>query len=328
MKNRPKRILSLISAISIFILCIFTGTVKTQAANNGQTIVDYARRFLGKPYVYGCAGPNSFDCSGLTYYVYSNVVGTNIGRTTYDQINSGMEVSRNELQPGDLVFTHAGHVGIYVGDNKMIHAPQTGDVVKISNITRFWRAKRILRSSSQSVDLHSEKIRTLCNTSFYSSKYNDLARAYGNNNIGLYNHYITYGISEGRMVAQTFDVSYYLNNNIDLLNAFGRGNYSAAYNHFLMYGYAEGRDLSPIFNMAYYVSNNPDIKNAFGNDYYKIMNHFLEYGMKEGRVSSPKFNLQVYKSNYQDLRNAFGENNEAYYNHYLIYGIAEGRVAR
>ena len=211
MKNRPKRILSLISAISIFILCIFTGTVKTQAANNGQTIVDYARRFLGKPYVYGCAGPNSFDCSGLTYYVYSNVVGTNIGRTTYDQINSGMEVSRNELQPGDLVFTHAGHVGIYVGDNKMIHAPQTGDVVKISNITRFWRAKRILRSSSQSVDLHSEKIRTLCNTSFYSSKYNDLARVYGNNSTGLYNHYITYGISEGRMAAQTFDVSYYLN---------------------------------------------------------------------------------------------------------------------
>lgn len=328
MNNRPKRILSLISAILIFVLCTFTGAVKTEAAVSGQTVVDYSKRFLGRPYSYGAAGPNSFDCSGLTYYVYNQAAGINIGRTTYDQINAGKEVSRNELQLGDLVFTHSNHVGIYVGNNQMIHSPQTGDVVKISTISKFWRARRILDSSKQPVDLNSPKIKVICNTGFYAWKYDDLAKAFGNDGTSLYNHYLDYGISEGRMASQTFDVAYYLNHNTDLINAFGKGNYTAAYNHFLEYGYKEGRDLSPIFNMGYYIEKNPDVKSVFGNDYYQIISHFLYYGMKEGRASSPNFNLEVYKSRYEDLRNAYGEDNAAYYNHYLIYGIAEGRVAK
>ena len=126
----------------------FFGGVKAEAATSGQAVVSYAKQFLGRPYVYGASGPNSFDCSGLTSYVYKNAAGINIGRTTYDQIKSGLEVSRSNLQPGDLVFTSANHVGIYVGDNKIIHSPQTGDVVKISNISSFWRARRIINSSS------------------------------------------------------------------------------------------------------------------------------------------------------------------------------------
>lgn len=327
MNNRPKRILSLISAILFLTISFSVGTVKAQAATNGQAIVDYAKQFLGRPYVYGAAGPNSFDCSGLTYYVYNHAVGINIGRTTYDQINSGREVSRDELQVGDLVFTHANHVGIYVGNNQIIHAPQSGEVVKISNINKFWRARRILNNSMSGST--SEKVgKEICNTSFYSSKYSDLKNAFGNDSTSLYNHYMNYGIGEGRAASQTFDVGYYLNNNADLINAFGLGNFKAAYNHFLTYGYKEGRDLSPVFNMSYYIENNPDVKNAYGSDYYGIMNHFLTYGMNEGRASSPNFNLQVYKSNYEDLINAFGEDNAAYINHYLIYGIAEGRAAK
>ena len=67
-----------------------------------------------------------------------------IGRTTYDQIYDGRAVSQSELQPGDLVFTSAGHIGIYVSDGRMIHAPQTGDVIKISNIWSFYAARRII----------------------------------------------------------------------------------------------------------------------------------------------------------------------------------------
>lgn len=328
MNNRPKRILSLISAILIFVLGTFTGAIKAEAAVSGQAIVDYSKKFLGKPYSYGAAGPNSFDCSGLTYYVYNQAAGINIGRTTYDQINAGREVSRNELQLGDLVFTSSNHVGIYVGNNQMIHSPQTGDVVKISTISKFWRARRILNSSNQPVSLNSTNNKVICNTSFYSWKYDDLARAFGNNSTSLYNHYLNYGIREGRMASQTFDVAYYLNHNADLINAFGRGNYTAAYNHFLTYGYREGRDLSPIFNLGYYIENNPDVKNAFGDDYQQIILHFLNHGMSEGRLSSTNFNLQAYKSRYEDLRNAYGQDNVAYYNHYLVYGIAEGRVAK
>lgn len=101
---------------------------------------------LGKPYVYGATGPSTFDCSGLTSYVYRNALGIEIGRTTYDQINSGVEVSQSELKVGDLVFPHPGHVGIYIGNGQMIHAPQTGDVVKISSVYKFWRARRIVKS--------------------------------------------------------------------------------------------------------------------------------------------------------------------------------------
>ncbi|MFR1384289.1 MAG: C40 family peptidase, partial [Clostridioides difficile] len=65
-------------------------------------------------------------------------------RTTYSQINVGVPVSQDQLQPGDLVFPHTGHVGIYVGNGQMIHAPQTGDVVKVSPVYKFYAARRVL----------------------------------------------------------------------------------------------------------------------------------------------------------------------------------------
>ena len=110
----------------------------------GNAIVDYAYKFLGTPYVYGATGPNSFDCSGFTQYVFKNAAGINLSRTTYTQINEGVPVSRENLQPGDLIFTHAGHVGIYVGNNQFIHAPRTGDVVKVSSVYKFYAARRIV----------------------------------------------------------------------------------------------------------------------------------------------------------------------------------------
>ncbi len=120
---------------------IDTGVTASGDANN---LVEYAKRFIKVPYVWGGTTPSGFDCSGFTSYVYRNAAGINIGRTTYEQINAGREVSRNELQPGDLVFPHDGHVGIYVGNGQMIHAPQTGDVVKIAPVYKFWRARRVL----------------------------------------------------------------------------------------------------------------------------------------------------------------------------------------
>ena len=122
-----------------------------QTVNRGDThpgstsaIVNEAYKHLGKRYVWGATGPDTFDCSGFTSYVYRVAAGIGIGRTTYDQINAGREVAYSELQPGDLVFPHAGHVGIYIGNGLMIHAPQTGDVVKVSTVYKFWRARRII----------------------------------------------------------------------------------------------------------------------------------------------------------------------------------------
>lgn len=117
---------------------VATGNASTDA------VISEAYKHLGKPYVWGAKGPSSFDCSGFTSYVYRTALGIEIGGTTYTQINSGIEVSYADLRPGDLVFPHSGHVGIYVGGGQMIHAPHTGDVVKVAPVYKFWRARRIL----------------------------------------------------------------------------------------------------------------------------------------------------------------------------------------
>ncbi|RAY15339.1 NlpC/P60 family protein [Actinomadura craniellae] len=90
---------------------------------------------LGRPYVWGAEGPNSFDCSGLVMWAYRQV-GVNLPHYTGSQWNAGTHISRSQLQPGDLVFFYNDlhHVGLYIGNGKMLHAPQTGDVVKIAPI--------------------------------------------------------------------------------------------------------------------------------------------------------------------------------------------------
>ncbi|MBU3188499.1 C40 family peptidase [Clostridium bowmanii] len=106
---------------------------------SSNSIVAYASNFLGTPYAWGGNGPSNFDCSGFVKYVYAHF-GVSIGRSTSDQINDGSYVSRENLQPGDLIFFGSSsdphHVGMYVGNNSYIHSPSTGDVVKISALTR------------------------------------------------------------------------------------------------------------------------------------------------------------------------------------------------
>jgi cell wall-associated NlpC family hydrolase len=96
-------------------------------------IISVARKYLGARYVWGATGPNTFDCSGFTSFVYRQV-GVSIPRVSRDQINAGERVSRKDLAPGDLVFfgSPIHHVGMYIGGGMMIHAPSSGDVVKIS----------------------------------------------------------------------------------------------------------------------------------------------------------------------------------------------------
>ena len=102
-------------------------------------VVGIAMRYLGVPYRWGGASPSTgFDCSGFTMYVYAQI-GVSLPHYTGAQWNMGSPVSRGDLQPGDLVFFNGlGHMGIYVGGNNFIHAPHTGDVVKISSMTGWY----------------------------------------------------------------------------------------------------------------------------------------------------------------------------------------------
>lgn len=114
----------------------------------------------GKPYVYGANGPDSFDCSSLVQYCYNQYadeLGLTLGRTTYEQCKQGTEVDKDDesqWNPGDLLFWYAnppypGHVSVYIGGNKMLHAPRTGDVVKTVDISRtdIYAVRRFIKDT-------------------------------------------------------------------------------------------------------------------------------------------------------------------------------------
>ncbi|WP_251550250.1 NlpC/P60 family protein [Neobacillus muris] len=111
-------------------------------------LIAYAKQFLGVPYVWGGSTPSGFDCSGFTSYVFRNAVGISLPRVSSSQQNFGTRIPLSQVQPGDLVFrgSPAYHVGIYIGGGQYIHAPQTGDVVKIAafNPSNFSSASRVL----------------------------------------------------------------------------------------------------------------------------------------------------------------------------------------
>lgn len=132
-------------------------TTETETTSMGQEIVDYAKQYLGYPYVYGGSGSSSFDCSGFTMYVYKKF-GYSLSHSATAQSKCGEYVAKEDLQAGDLVFfldyetmDGIGHCGIYIGDGNFIHASSgTGYCVKISTLLsgsynkRYATARRII----------------------------------------------------------------------------------------------------------------------------------------------------------------------------------------
>ena len=112
-----------------------------------QTAVDTALAQQGDPYVWGGAGPDSFDCSGLTQYAYA-AAGISLPHSSNMQSTIGTPVAYSDLQPGDLVFFYSpvSHVGMYIGNGQMVHAGTSGDVVKVIDLAYmpdFNSARRI-----------------------------------------------------------------------------------------------------------------------------------------------------------------------------------------
>jgi cell wall-associated NlpC family hydrolase len=124
---------------------------------SGNSVVDYAKLFIGTPYVAGGSSPSGFDCSGFVKYVMANF-GVDMPRTSTDQYSIGVRVEKSELMPGDLVFFkysatsyRLNHVGIYVGDGNFIHSPIPGQTVRIDTLssgyfsTYYFGATRVVK---------------------------------------------------------------------------------------------------------------------------------------------------------------------------------------
>ena len=108
-----------------------------------QIAVDTAMAQRGKPYVWAAGGPGSFDCSGLTSFAY-RAAGVSLPHSSRMQSQMGQAVPRDQLQPGDLVFFYSpvSHVGIYIGNGQMVHAPTSGDVVKVAPLMSGYAGAR------------------------------------------------------------------------------------------------------------------------------------------------------------------------------------------
>ncbi|MEV5878665.1 NlpC/P60 family protein [Streptomyces sp. NPDC052101] len=128
-----------------------TGSGSTGSSTSGsydtkaEKAIAFARAQIGKPYVWGATGPDSYDCSGLTQAAW-RAAGVTLPRTTYDQVNTGTTVSLADARPGDLVFFYddISHVGVYIGNGMMIHAPKPGAYVREESI--YYGGESIIHS--------------------------------------------------------------------------------------------------------------------------------------------------------------------------------------
>ena len=186
---------------------------------------------------------------------------------------------------------------------------------------------------------------------YYLNKYPDVNEWANGSKDKALDHFINYGMSEGRRGSEAFDVQSYYNEYPDLRAAFGT-DLASYYSHYLMYGKKEGRhatgcsklkgaatkaggvDYAPVYDPEYYLSRNGDVEKAFTKSSYggvtmvddsAVLRHFINYGMSEGRRGSEAFDVYSYRTRYLDLRKAYGSNLKEYYLHYLEYGMKEHR---
>lgn len=117
-------------------------------ADPGRAVLEAAETRIGAPYRYGGSGPEAFDCSGLVAYAHQQA-GIAVPRTAAEQFSKATPVKRRELRPGDLVFFRlsgrdVGHVGIYAGDDRFVHAPQSGGHVRLASLEDEWYRQRFV----------------------------------------------------------------------------------------------------------------------------------------------------------------------------------------
>ena len=136
--------------LSLLFLLSACGSVPPHHGGTGAQIVSYARSLVGKPYRYGGNTPAGFDCSGLVQYAYHQA-GIMIPRTSREQLRQSKAVRQSQRSPGDIIFFHldgdkVSHVGLYIGGNRMIHAPSGGKHVSYARLDNGYWERHIIKT--------------------------------------------------------------------------------------------------------------------------------------------------------------------------------------
>lgn len=177
---------------------------------------------------------------------------------------------------------------------------------------------------------------------YYIEHNSDVLNAYGGDDIQTLQHFVDFGMKEGRRGNAEFDVVSYKNAYVDLRNAFGN-DIKSYYFHYMNFGKKENRkatgvttvqnsitvyngvDYSSVYDYDYYTKRYSDVLNAYGKDDIQTLQHFIIFGMSEGRQAKETFNVNYYRVRYADLYRAYGNDLPSYYLHYMIFGVKEHR---
>lgn len=207
---------------------------------------------------------------------------------------------------------------------------------------------RVLQEASRPFTVDGLDYSDVFDAKYYLNRYSDLRSVFGSDEAKAFNHFVKYGMKEGRQGSASFNVDIYKKNYPDLMNLYGNDN-ANYYRHYILYGKREKRnatsriDISPsslkditvyngvdyqyVYDVKFYASKYPDLRAAFGSDSMAYLKHFVNSGMREGRQGKESFDVKSYRNLYSDLRRAFGKDLKLYYMHFITNGHREGRRA-
>ena len=297
------------------------------------------------------------------YQTYPNSYNYIAGRANriYWQTNYGNFVnpSGNADDPSRAGQTTCGYSSVYIENQATaalyIYTPYrpnqkslanlrgTGDDCSTYGNRNFWRLFNDWFGSTQGTVHNGVDYAPVFDATYYLNRYPDLKTALNNNPATAFDHFINFGMNEGRQATDTFNVISYKNRYPDLRMVF-RGTTRDYYIHYVTSGKKEGRiatgdvafmpittyknvDYSSVYNFSSYLAKYADLNTTFRNDDAGAIIHFANNGMNEGRQATDTFNVTSYKNRYPDLRTAFGTNLKPYYLHYINNGLKEGRIA-
>ncbi len=314
----------------------------------GRTATGYENTLIGAATVY--KGVNYAEVYDYNYYVsqYSDIKST-FGFDDAAVLQHFVDYGMAEGQQGIGTFNVFSYKNQYpdlrgaFGDNLKAYYVHYMEYGKKEGRTGIGYENTVLGTETiyKGVDYSA-----VYDYNYYVANNADVKKVFGDDDQSVLEHFVNYGMAEGRQGKETFNVYSYKNLYPDLRAAFAN-NLRQYYLHYITNGNKEGRtatgyenilvgtvtqykgvDYAAVYNFDYYVNHYTDLKNLYGNDDTAVLEHFVNYGMKEGRQAAESFNVWNYRQRYADLQAVFGGNLAQYYLHYMVHGIYEGRDGR